>query len=344
MRVFKTKVEGAIYPIMKKMKKYHALFLTAICAISTISIPTFAEAEAILETSDGRTMIINPGEFPIPGHLPHSLEDAQSYFTTGNSDWVNCYYAPGTGLELNIYNVDYSDSIYVATIFDYHKYDYQLPEACNVVIANGLSGIEMNLADENTLTNEYFTLTKEGDQIRMDLSDSYNDYLYRDAITVEYAENGDAISGVSGRAFSSILFTDIITLMENPQEDLWGGSWGYSAQNENPQGQEYESYVSMKQLYGTSDYISAERIWTEYNEMSDWIMTFFESDQEKLYSFMAGPSELNPENTYYYYRKNSAGELMRWDFPLRESMLDYDEDDSPSYHYTLLTSKMLWDI
>ncbi len=331
-----------------RKRKDTALLLGGVLLAASLACGAGVSAEdLVIVEEDGQYAMFDRNDFSTPGMTPRTIEEVLADDTSEDSGWERTYYGEGSGMELSIYGTSYSDTTFAASIYDYGTASYPLQEYGEIIIAHGFNGVEMTQVDENTLDSQYFTLTREDDDtLRMDIKEEYPVTLYRDSIEIDYDSNGNVKStAVSDRQLWSIEFTDIHTLAENPKEDEWGGSWGYSSYDDYPEEDGYEYYVCLQQIYGTNDYFVATCNYYEYSGMSGWYTTMMEAQDGLLLRFTSGPSIMSDENMYTIYGKNSDGQLFDWDSPITESMLSSGISEEYAYTtFTYLTSKMLWNL
>ncbi len=333
---------------MRKKNRTEKAMLLGAALLAAAAVPVHASAEdLVIVGNEDQYAMLDASEFGAIGKAPSTIEEVLAMDAYDDSSWEKTYYGEGSGMELTLYGTSYSDTTFAASIYDYGTASYPLQEYGEIIIAHGFNGIEMTQTDENTLDSPYFTLTREDDHtLRMDIKEDYPVSLYRDAIQFEYDSNGNPKSTtVTDRQLWSIEFTDIQELAANPKEDEWGGSWGYSTYNDHPEYDGYESYVSLRQIYGTNDYFVATCSFYESSGMSSWYTTMMEAQDGLLLRFTSGPSVVSDENMYTIYGKNSDGQLFDWDSPITESMLASGISEEYAYTtFTYLTSKMLWEL
>lgn len=216
---------------MKKSFKAVRCFVLALLVLNLFAASALAESDGFVSSAGIFEWFVPPDVRPQKNVKPHD-------------GWIGTYYAPGTGLEMNIWDLQEGEGVLHCSIVNYANPDETVRERINETLnpvdggfQSPMGGMTLHDFDDGK-----FTMDIDGDFVHW--LDSRGTPFYGSPTTVE--------------------FTDVTKLMENPMDDRWGGAYFYD---------DTESantfYLSFVQLYGTSDYFLVKQREVEGKNMGN---------------------------------------------------------------------------
>lgn len=151
--------------------------------------------------------------------------------------WIGVYYAPGVGLEMTIWDLQEGEGVLHCSIVNYANPNETVRERINETLNPIDGGLQSPLGG--------FTLHDFHDgTFTMDITDNWVQWL-------------DSRETPLYGSPTTIIFTDVTKLMEDPVEDRFGGAYFYDMMEDCNGTEVYTGdtfYLSFVQLYGTEDY------------------------------------------------------------------------------------------
>lgn len=280
---------------MKKRYKLFGLVLSCMLIFQMTTIPVYA-----------LNWLSSPSHPPIDLDEV-SMDEWKAQHGGENSDWVGVYYAEGMGLELTIFSNVYvkergdiavDENGNPAVYMSVHDYNYDKEIFCSEMICeNG----ENQLV--NTITGSILTRTAD-DTIQVDFSEEAMQRLEKDCIQLYMNQ-------------TSVEFTAVEKLNAEPAEDHWSGTYIDDSQDTS---QTILIFYSLKQLYGTSDYLHYMN-WTQ-NRKEEGTRANFYTAKGNLLVHAYPPGPIQNEVTFHCLGQNESGDLCTWDYVMKENNLE----------------------
>lgn len=236
------------------MKKH--VFRRAACAVVCAVLAMLPAVPAVSE--DG--FISNAGifEYLTPPDVRPNANPSP------HDGWIGVYYAPGVGLEMNIWDLNEGEGVLHCSIINYANPYENAWDRINDTIT--LVGDEMRHDDVFALRN-----FNDG-RFTLEISDEYVAWL---------ESRGTPFYGNP----TSIEFIDVTQLMADPAEDRYGGAYFYDVMEEIGGAEVYTGdtiYLSVVQLYGTRDYFTVRQCVSQGVEQTEYASTLFYSEADGM--------------------------------------------------------------
>ncbi|MGI5967895.1 MAG: hypothetical protein ACOX65_13305 [Anaerotruncus rubiinfantis] len=188
------------------------------------AVPAFAETEGFFSNAGIFEWFVPPEVRPQKNVQP-------------SDGWMGVYYAPGVGLEMNIWDLQEGEGVLHFSIVNY---------------ANPNETVRNRINDSLTPVDGGMQSPMGGVTLH-----DFHDGTFTMDITDEWAQWLDSRETPIFGNPRTIVFTDVTKLMADPVEDRYGGAYFLDEMEDHNGVQVYSGntfFLSFVQLYGTSDY------------------------------------------------------------------------------------------
>lgn len=232
--------------------------------------------------------------------------------------WIGVYYAPGVGLEMNIWDLQEGEGVLHFSIVNYANPNETVRNRINDALIPTDGGMQSPMGGVTLHDFRDGTFT-------MDVTDEWAQWLdSRDTPIF-----GDP---------RTIVFTGVTKLMEDPVEDRYGGAYFYDVMEDYNGVQVYSGdtfYLSFVQLYGTSDYFLVKQREVDGSALGNAsIQTVFlvESGDELIHNY--GYSVVTEQDYIERYALH--------DVDPQSYVTQYAGDDGAAVDYHWCSNRTMW--
>lgn len=232
--------------------------------------------------------------------------------------WIGVYYAPGAGLEMNIWDLQEGEGTLHCSVTNYANPNETARDRIHASICPADGGMKDTAGG--------FTLHDFHDgTFTMDIDDSWAQWLDSRGTPIY----GDPVT---------IMFTDVTKLMADPAEDRFGGAYFCDVMEDHSGTEVYADethYLSFVQLYGTGDYYMVSQRVIQGTENTGSRHTVFLVDSDGALIHNHGNSIVTGTDYIERYVLHDA-EPQRF-------VTQYIGDDGMTYDYYRCSSQPMWE-